>query len=149
MGKWTKLLPVVVLLSLSLLNCSSKPKVCTTCNGTGKIMRSEEIPLPFEIKSFDVTDKGIFNPDYYASVAVENKGDEAGTFSIAVDFVYKDIGTHTEKSDLYVPAHSTASKEIRYDADKRADKTACQVQPPKVVHTTQVICPTCGGKGVI
>ena len=149
MGKGMKFLPMVVLLSLLLLSCSSKPKVCTTCNGTGKIMRSEEIPLPFEIKSFDVTDKGVFNPDYYASVTVENKGDEAGTFSISVDFIYKDIGTHTEKSDLYVPAQSSATIEIHYDADKRTDDTKCRVLPPMVVHTTQVICPTCGGKGVI
>jgi len=149
MWRLAKVLPLVVLFSLLLLSCSSKPKVCTTCNGTGKISQSQEIPIPFEIKTFEVTDRGIFNPDYYANVTLENKGDEGGTFEISVDFFYKDIGTHTETSDLYVAAHSSASKEIHYDADNRSDKRECRVKPPMVVHTTQVICPTCGGKGVI
>jgi len=148
MERSNKLITIAVLLFLSLLGCTCSPKMCPTCHGTGKIMQSQEVPLPFEISSFVVNDHGVFNPDYYAAVTVENKGDEAGTFTISANFIYKDIGTHTVKADLYIPAHSTATKEIHYDADKRYDDANCEVKPPVVVHTTQVICPACGGKGV-
>ena len=105
--------------------------------------------IPAEVLKCDVLHRGILNPDYIATVTIENKGEKDGTFIIYVDFVYKDIGTHTEEGDLFVKAHSQATKEIRYDADKWADSYGCRVKSPVVIQTTESICPTCGGSGLL
>lgn len=128
---------------------SAAPHKCAACDGTGKVRKSEEIPLPFKMVSFKVNDHGFLNPDYYAEVTLENDGDEDGTFTVYADFNYKDIGTHTEQADLFVKAHSTASKQIHYDADKRCDDAKCRVRAPVVIHTSESICPACNGKGLI
>jgi hypothetical protein len=125
------------------------PHKCAACDGTGKVKRSEEIPLPFRITSFKVNDHGFINPDYFADAVIENMGDEDGTFTIGVDFIYKDIGTHTEQADLFVKAHSTATKQIHYDADKRYDDAKCKARGPSIIHTTESICPVCKGKGLV
>ncbi len=131
-----------------LFSCTRSPQPCETCKGTGKIVSSASIPLPFEIVKHSVTDMGFFNPDYIAEVGVENKGDKDGTFKIYVDFIYKDIGQKTVEGDVFVKAHSIASTKIRYDADKRADEVRYRVEPPIVVQSKESICPTCQGKGI-
>ncbi len=152
--RWLAFLTLMLFLLFAILtSCQTEPRSelqkCQTCNGTGKVSNSERVPLPFHIVAFKIVDAGIFNPDYYATVTLENKGDEDGTFIIYADFNYKGIGTHTEQADLFVKAHSTASKEIRYDADKRYDDAKCRVRAPEVIHTSESICPVCKGKGLV
>lgn len=89
-----------------------------------------------------------FNPDYYVDITVANKGDKDGTFTAIATFLYAGIGEHSEQSEMFIRAHSTATKKIRYDADKRADKFGCKVKPPSIVQTKEKICPTCGGRGI-
>ena len=128
--------------------CTRSPQPCGTCKGTGKIISSESIPLPFKIVKHSVIDRGLFDPDYLAEVGVENKGEKDGTFKVYVDFIYKDIGQKTVEGEVFVRAHSMAETKIRYDADKRADKVQYRVESPVVVQSKESICPTCMGKGV-
>lgn len=134
---------------LFFLGCEKKPTACPTCKGTGKITQSNQAPIPFNIVNHRLIDKGILNPDYFLDVSIENKGEKDGSFRIYVDFIYKEIGKHTEQSELFVGAHSTATKTIRYDADKRADSYEIRIEPPFIIQTTESICPTCKGKGFI
>lgn len=136
---------VIIFLSFG---CDKKPVTCTACNGTGKIIQSFEAPLPFDIVECKFTDAGLFNPDYYADITITNKGDKDGMFTAIADFIYAGIGEHSEQAEIFIRAHSTATKKIRYDADKRADKFGCKVNPPRVVQTKEEICPVCGGKGI-
>ncbi len=139
----------VLFLFLLIVDCAKKPKACPTCNGTGKITSSEERPLPAEIVECNVADRGVINPDYLATVTIENKGDKDGMFTVFVDFHYKDIGTHTEKGEVFVRAHSRATTKIRYDADKLADSYECRGESPVVIQTKESICPTCNGSGLL
>lgn len=148
MRKHTVFLIFVIVIFLSL-GCEKKPVTCTTCNGTGKITQSFDAPLPFEIVECKFTDAGLFNPDYYAEITIANKGDKDGTFTAIATFLYAGIGEHSEQTEIFIRAHSNATKKIRYDADKRADKFGCKVKPPHVVQTKEAICPTCAGKGVV
>lgn len=147
-----RLLPTVsllLLLSLIMVDCASKPKPCTTCNGTGKITSSEETALPAEIVECESFDKGVINPDYLVTVGIQNNGDKDGMFTVYVDFDYKGIGTHTEKGEIFVRAHSRAATKIRYDADKYTDRITCRAESPVVIQTKESICPTCGGSGLM
>jgi len=127
-----------------------KPKACPTCNGMGSITQAEQIPLPYEIISRQLRNEGEFNPDYFADVMVENKGDEDGTFTVLVDFIYiNPTITHTESGDVFIKAHSQAMKTIHYDADHLIDTAKCRVNPPQIIHSTKIICPTCAGAGMI
>ncbi len=138
----------VICATIFLFCCTRGPQPCETCKGTGKIVSSESIPLPFEIVKHSVTDMGFFNPDYVAEVGVENKGDKDGTFKVYVDFIYKDIGQKTVEGDVFIGAHSIASTKIRYDADKKADEVRYRVEPPIVVQSKESICPSCQGRGI-
>ncbi|MBI1807436.1 MAG: hypothetical protein HYR76_10345 [Ignavibacteria bacterium] len=149
MIKYLRFAALLPLFFLLLFVCEKKPQPCPTCNGIGKVTHSENIQLPFEITTCNVTDKGFFDPDYFADVTVENKGDEDGTFIVFVDFEYQGIGPHTEQSEIFIKAHSQATKQIHYDPDKKADKSGCRVSAPTVIHTTQTPCLTCQGGGVV
>ena len=138
-----------IILIVLISGCSQKPKPCPTCNGTGSITQSQQIPLPFQIAAFNVRNTGIINPDYFADVTVENQGDEDGTFNVSVGWVYKEIGAHVETGTVFVKTHSQSMTTIHYDPDHFADSTYCKVQPPMVVHSTKAICPTCGGSGLV
>ena len=141
---------VFIVLCIALSSCQQKPKQCPTCNGTGSITHSEKIALPCQITSCSIRNTGFFNPNYFADVTVDNKGDEDGTFTVFVDFIYKNpTTTHTENGDLFVRAHSQASTTIHYDADHWVNDTQCRVTPPMVVHSTKEICPTCAGTGIV
>ncbi len=139
---------VFLLLLFIISNCAKKPKPCPTCSGTGKITSSEEAALPAEIVECKVENTGIFNPDYLATVTIENKGDKDGMFTVFVDFHYKDIGTHTEKGEVFVRAHSRATTKIHFDTDKLADSYECRGKSPVVIQTKESICPTCNGTGL-
>jgi len=149
MARYAGIAIVLLISSFLLFNCSSKPKACSTCGGTGKVSKSVEVSLPAEITKCAVIDRGVVNPDYLASVTVENKGEKDGTFKVYVDFDYAGIGTHTEEGELFVKAHEQATKEIRYDADKYADSYKCRAKSPVVIQTTESICSTCGGSGLL
>ena len=149
MARYAGVLIILLVSSFLLLDCSGKPKVCPTCGGTGKVSKSIEVPLPTEITKCAIIDRGVLNPDYLASVTIENKGEKDGTFTVYVDFAYTGIGTHTEEGELFVKAHEQATKEIRYDADKYADSYKCRVKSPVVIQTIESICPTCGGSGLL
>jgi hypothetical protein len=140
---------IVLFLAVLMMNCSSKPKACPTCKGTGKVSKSVEISLPAEIVKCDLINRGVINPDYLSRVTIENNGEKDGIFTVYVDFDYKGIGTHTEEGELFVKAHSQATKEIRYDADKYADSYKCRAKSPVVIQTIESICPTCGGSGML
>ena len=144
----SKLFVGVCLVCLLLIACDGSPKQCATCTGTGKITQSRQEALPYELVSFEVTDLGVVNPDYIATVKIHNKGDKDGKFKLSIDYLYSSIGQYTVEDEMFIKAHQVAEKEIRYDADNYADNVACRIEAPIAVVSEEVICPTCKGSGV-
>lgn len=142
---------IFCIITINTFSCGggSQQTRCATCGGTGKIQKSSQVPLRYEVVDAKWENKGVLNPDYYLYVTIKNLGSKGGNFIVNGDFVYEDIGAHKESTEEYIEARSTKTVVVRYDADKSCDKVDYQVIAPTVVETTEEICPTCGGQGVI
>ena len=149
-----KLYITVILLSVVVMVFNSCSKVCPTCNGTGKITKTEKIPLSYSVTEFRV----IPNFEKYAytifssikaKITIENKGDEDGIFIVFINVYYDKKITHTEKSQIVIRSHTSNTEIFEFFPNSLISKVKYRISPPLIEQENEEICPECEGDGKI